>query len=37
MVSRWEKLEKKLKEKNLDAFILTRSVDIFYFSGLWIE
>lgn len=35
--TRWERLEQKLKEENLEAFLLTNSVDIFYFSGLWIK
>lgn len=34
MQSRWKKLEQKLNEKSLDAFLLTSSADIFYFSGL---
>ncbi|MBE0477530.1 aminopeptidase P family protein [Candidatus Aerophobetes bacterium] len=31
---RWKKLEQKLKEKDLDAFLVTGKMDIFYFSGL---
>lgn len=34
---RWEKLKRKLEEKNLDAFLITSRVDIFYFSGVWVE
>ncbi|MCD6575308.1 aminopeptidase P family protein [Candidatus Aerophobetes bacterium] len=37
MQVRWEKLERNLKENKLDAFLLTSSVNIFYFSGLYID
>jgi Xaa-Pro aminopeptidase len=35
--SRWGKLKKRLEEENLEAFLLTSSVSIFYFSGRWIK
>ena len=37
MKSRWKKLEQKLSQRNLEAFILINNLDIFYFSGFWIE
>ncbi len=32
---RWEKLRRKMEEENLDAFLITKEADIFYFSGIW--
>jgi len=37
MESRWKKLEKKLKKRGLDAFLLTGSFNIFYLSGIWVQ
>lgn len=37
MQPRWEKLKEKMKEENLDAFLLTNNVNIFYFFGRWIK
>lgn len=37
MISRQEKLNRKLKEKEIDAFLLTNSLNIFYLYQVWIE
>lgn len=37
MKERWKKLEQKLKEKKVDAFLFTHSPNIFYFSGSWVK
>jgi len=37
MESRWKKLEERLEEENLDAFLLTKRASIFYFSGKWMK